>query len=62
MRNNLILLFCVFILLASLLYVSDLAGDFIESSVSVHCRNAANYQKCKDDFLLKVHTEIKERR
>jgi hypothetical protein len=60
MWSNLILLTCVLALSAALMYVSDLAVDFVSAATHVHCVSSKNYDACKEKFLNDVRIQMKQ--
>ena len=60
MWTNLILLTCVLILSAVLMYISDLTVDFVSAATHVHCAASKSYDVCKEKFLDDIRVQMKQ--
>jgi hypothetical protein len=59
MPQTLILLTCVMVLLACLLYVADMANNFVDTATQIYCEQRADFSKCSQEFKEKMSTLMK---
>ena len=60
MKQNLMLLFCVAILLVTLSYVTRTLLDFQKITTQVHCEKSTDFVKCSQEFKEKTSKLMKE--
>ena len=60
MKQNLILLFCVAILLVALSYMTETLLNFQKVATQVYCEQSADFVKCSQEFKEKTSKLIKE--